>query len=582
VPVAARPEKSKAAAAIASPTMIPHKVSRPKSKGKKGVLFLGLVILVAIVIWKIAPTMVNHRPVGDHVSVTTQEDTEVPIILTATDRDGDELSYRVTKGPSHGRITGVPPGLTYAPESDYNGPDSFTFIVNDGRVDSNPATISITVEAVNDAPSAEAQSVTTAEDTPVLITLIGNDRDADPLTYAVVTGPAHGTLSGVAPDLKYTPSADFAGSDGFIFAVNDGSLDSEPATVSITVTPVNDSPVAKDQDVTTLEDKPVTIDVLRASFDANNDSLTVAAVTQGAHGSVSINEDGTLTYTPNANFYGTDAFTYTISDGKGGTNTATVNVTVTAVNDPPKITSTPRGRVVAAVPYTYQIEAVDPDGQDSLTYLLITGPAGMSIDSSCGLIGWNPSTAQIGSHDVIVKVVDNSSGQASDTQLFSIMVESVPPKRAILTITDGYDQKRQRTLSTQNKTYVVQSSDGQCWETDPGSYTSYDFSDESIPAGATITLVEIWVQHFEQEQFPLGKLQWCIGTGWPSKAVVWVSLDAPVRAGKANKATEAWNVTSVLNSPERINSLQLQVKNNSATAEGKTLVDYIYAVVEWH
>jgi VCBS repeat-containing protein len=454
--------------------------------------------------------------------------------------------------------------------------------VNDGTVDSKPATISITVEAVNDAPSAEAQSVTTAEDTPVLITLIGNDRDADPLTYAVVTGPAHGTLSGVAPDLKYTPSADFAGSDGFIFAVNDGSLDSEPATVSITVTPVNDSPVAKDQDVTTLEDEPVTVDVLRASFDANNDSLTVAAVTQGAHGSVSINEDGTLTYTPNADFYGTDAFTYTISDGKGGTNTATVNVTVTAVNDPPKITSTPPGRAAPGVLYTYEVEAADPDAEDSLTYCLSTKPAGMSIDPACGLIQWTPNDEQMGTHEVVIEVVNGHKPPASDTQSFTITVQPIQPRTTTLTVVDGYDEKNQRTLSTENETWVVQARDGDCWETEFGFYTSYDFSDMSIPADSIIVSVSIYVQHFEQEEFPPGKLQWSVGRGWPSNPVVWVSIDAPVRDGEQNKAVNAWNVTSFVNTVERVNSLQLRVSSNDAVGKRKTLVDYVYAEVTWH
>src|SRR5207244_5743775 len=108
---------------------------------------------------------------------------------------------------------------------------------------SNTATVSITVIPVNDAPVAAVQSVTTTEDTPKAITLSAADVDGDPLTYAIVTGPAHGTLSGTVPNLTYTPAPNYNGPDGFTFKANDGTIDSNVAAVSISVTPVNDPPV---------------------------------------------------------------------------------------------------------------------------------------------------------------------------------------------------------------------------------------------------------------------------------------------------------------------------------------------------
>ena len=103
-----------------------------------------------------------------------------------------------------------------------------------------PPTVSITVTPVNDAPIANAQSVTTNEDTPKAITLTGSDVDGDTLTFSVVSGPTHGALSGTAPNLTYTPASDYHGPDSFTFKANDGTADSNIATVSITVTPVND------------------------------------------------------------------------------------------------------------------------------------------------------------------------------------------------------------------------------------------------------------------------------------------------------------------------------------------------------
>jgi len=293
---------------------------------------------------------VNDPPTANDDSVTTQEDTLVSITLAGSDPDGDAMSYSVVKDPSHGSLSGTGPNLTYTPNANFNGSDSFLFKVNDGTVDSAAATVSITVRPVNDPPTAsyvgakvqknppvaKDDSVTTEEDTPVSITLEGSDPDEDELTYTVAADPSHGKLSGTAPDVRYTPNPDFNGSDSFTFKVSDETADSNTATVSITVTAVNDPPSAKDDSARTQEDTPIeAIDVLTNDTDADDDQLMTAAVTQGTNGSVTINADNTLSYSPKANFYGTDSFTYTVCDGKGGTDTATVNVKVKAVNDAP-------------------------------------------------------------------------------------------------------------------------------------------------------------------------------------------------------------------------------------------------------
>src|SRR5207244_7790085 len=128
-------------------------------------------------------------------------------ILTASDVEGDPLTYAIVAGPAHGTLSGVAPTVTYTPAANYNGPDSFTFKANDGTVDSAIATVAVTVTPVNDAPVATAQSVTTNQDTAKAISLTASDVDGDTLTYVVVTAPTHGTLSGTAPNLTYTPVA---------------------------------------------------------------------------------------------------------------------------------------------------------------------------------------------------------------------------------------------------------------------------------------------------------------------------------------------------------------------------------------
>ncbi len=527
---------------------------------------------------------VNDAPMAYDDSVTTQEDRSVSITLAGGDADGDSLTYRVVKGPSNGSLRGTAPRLRYSPKANFNGSDSFTFKVNDKRTDSEAATVSITVKAVNDAPTANDKRVTTQEDRSVSIRLSGNDPDGDSLSYSVVKGPSQGRLSGTAPRLRYSPMANFNGPDSFSFKVSDKRTDSEAATVSITVKAVNDAPTANDDSVWTHEDMPIAeIDVLANDTDFDDDPLKISAVTQGKNGSVSIDTDNTLRYAPKANFFGNDSFTYTVYDGKNGTDTATVNVKVKAVNDAPSLTSTPVTTATVDALYTYDVDAADPDAGDTLTYSLTIKPAGMTIDAATGLIEWTPASAQAGANDVAVKVIDNGSVPASQTQSFTITA-SLPstPATTVLSTTDDYNKKGKTILSAACKGGIVQASDDNRGETESGLYTSYDFSDVSIPAGVEITSVVLYVEHFEQEQFPAGKLQWSAGTGWPSNPVVWASINAPVYEGEPNEATDLWDVTSLVDTPEKVNSLQLQVRNNDDVTKRKTLVDCIYAVVEWN
>src|SRR5207237_10411132 len=132
---------------------------------------------------------------------------------------------------------GADRNLIYTPAGNLNGSESFTFKLNDGTVDGNTATVSITVTPVNDAPTANAQNVTTAEDNAANISLTGSDVDGDALTFAIVAGPVHGTLTGAGANRTYTPDANYNGPDSFTFKVNDGAVDGNNATVTITVTP---------------------------------------------------------------------------------------------------------------------------------------------------------------------------------------------------------------------------------------------------------------------------------------------------------------------------------------------------------
>ena len=524
---------------------------------------------------------VNDPPVANNIDVSVMEDMPIPVTLVGIDPDGDSLAYSIVTKPSNGILSGTEPNMSYTPNTNFNGLDSFTFRVSDGTLNSIPGTVSLLVNPADDPPIANGNNVTVTEDLVSHIMLTGSDPDGDPLTYSVLRTPNHGKLSGTAPNLIYTPDPNFSWLDSFTFRVNDGKSDSVPATVMISVTPVNDPPTAKDDKIVTQEDTPATIDVLANDTEVDNELITISEITEGKSGLVTKNNDGTLTYTPNKNFSGTDTFTYTVTDRAGEKDTATVRIEVIGVNDPPVIISKPVTEAMVGVLYSYNIRAAEPDREDTLTYSLVAQPAGMKIDSLTGLIQWKPIETQKATHNVVVKVVDSYSVPASDTQEFSIIVNPTPPKTATLTIVDGYDQRTRKTLSTDGKANIVKVSNDKWHEIKAGSYISYNFSDVSVPAGATVSSVVIYVEHFEEEQFVPGKMQWQVGTGWPGNPAVWVSANAPVRKGQKNEAVDSWDITSFVNTPEKVRSLQLQIANNDIASRKMTLVDNIYAVVEW-
>jgi|GEM_PF-5977382 len=175
----------------------------------------------------------NSAPTVEDVHVSTPEDTSVNITIPATDPDGDALVFSYTT-PGNGTLTGTGASVTYTPNANFFGEDSFQVTVSDGEKQAT-ATVSVTVTPVNDAPVAASASVTVSYNTSTPITLTATDVEGDALTYTVTAPPANGTLSGTGAMLLYTPNADFQGADSFTFTASDGAQTSNTATVSITV-----------------------------------------------------------------------------------------------------------------------------------------------------------------------------------------------------------------------------------------------------------------------------------------------------------------------------------------------------------
>jgi lysophospholipase L1-like esterase len=191
---------------------------------------------------RVYPVAANHPPVANPASLETGEDSPLAIALGGSDPDGDDLTFVVTVFPTHGALGGTAPNVTYTPAANFNGADSFTFTVSDGIAAPVAGTVSITVQPFNDAPVANNQSLQTNEDTALPVTLTGNDVDGNTLAYQVTGGPAHGMLSGNAPNLTYTPTANFHGADSFTYTVSDGIAAPVAGTVSISVIEVGGTP----------------------------------------------------------------------------------------------------------------------------------------------------------------------------------------------------------------------------------------------------------------------------------------------------------------------------------------------------
>jgi hypothetical protein len=279
-----------------------------------------------------AAASANHPPVANDIAVALNEDTPAAFTLAASDPDGNALTFSVLTSPGHGTLGGTAPNLTYVPGANFNGADAFTFKASDGSADSNPATVNLTISPVNDRPTAEAKTLTVAEDGSANAILSGFDLDGDALTFAVSAPPAHGTLSGTAPNLVYSPAPDFNGADSFAYTAADAALTSEPAVFSITVTPVNDAPVANGNTYAVNEDSPLAITL--TGSDPDGDALSYGIVTPLQHGTLSGTAPN-LTYQPQANFSGTDGFTFRTFDGTVYSGSATVLIQVTNQNDPP-------------------------------------------------------------------------------------------------------------------------------------------------------------------------------------------------------------------------------------------------------
>ncbi|MGH1368913.1 MAG: Ig-like domain-containing protein, partial [Maritimibacter sp.] len=387
-------------------------------------------------------TPVNDAPDTNPDDTSTLEGTpvEIPVLANDSDPEGDPLEVIDTTDPTHGTVSVNPDGtIEYTPEADYTGTDTFTYTVSDGNGGTATDTVTIdvlpdgtnTVDAVND-------EYVVPEDTSIIVDLTENDSDpeGDDFSVTSITQPSHGTAE-LLPDgtVQYTPEPNFEGTDIFTYTVTDEFGATDVATVSLTVPEVEDDPDAEDDLDVTAVNTPVTIDVLANDEDPDGDDLSVSDTTDPDHGTLSVNPDGTIEYTPEADFTGTDTFTYTVTDGNGNTDIATVTVVVEPDGDNrPPVATDDEDRTPIETPVVIDVLAndSDPDGDD-LTVLEATTPDGtVEIDPVTGELTFTPADDFTGPATITYTIADEEG--LTDTATVTVMVND-----GIVEGTDGAD-----------------------------------------------------------------------------------------------------------------------------------------------
>ena len=421
---------------------------------------------------------VNNPPVAANDSYSTDEN--APLVVSTggvlandTDAAGNPLTASLVAGPQHGTLTLNPDGtFTYTPAANFSGTDGFSYQANDGSADSNVAAVTIAVNPVATPPNAMNDHYSVAENAPLSTDaasgVLRNDTDAtgDPLSASLVEGPAHGILTLNADgSFDYTPDANFSGTDGFTYVANDGGVASSVAAATITVDPVNTPPASVNDSYSATADTPLNVDaasgVLANDTDVDGDALTANLVAGPQHGSLTLNADGSFSYTPAAGYMGADQFTYQAFDGQADGNVATVSIVVAAkVNQPPvaaddaySVTANQTLNVPAA-----GVLANDTDAEgDPLTAAMVDAPQhGTLTLNADGSFSYTPAAGYVGADSFTYHANDGTSD--SNLATVSISVNAAVNHRPVAA-NDVYSTQQDSPLNVSSSGVLANDTD---------------------------------------------------------------------------------------------------------------------------
>ncbi len=423
--------------------------------------------------------------------------------MSGDDIDGDSLTYSLASGVSNGTLDcsniDVDQTCTYLPDENFNGDDSFTFGVDDGHGETDTATVTIPVNPVNDAPTADnvpAGQVSTFQEVEVQVNLPVDDVDLDwegeALTCSTGTSaPSNGTATYNDCVLSYTSDDGFVGDETFDYEVcDDGSNGSVLcAEASVTITVNNRQPTAFDISADLDEDGQV--DLTLNGSDPDGDPLTCSLASGASNGTATVNPDCTATYEPDADFNGNDSFQFQVDDGLGGTDTATVSLSVTAVNDEPTIQAIADRTIAEDAELTVDVACTDVDTPSSnLTVSAANLPSGASFTADgdgTGTVTYTPAFTVVSHPDSSETFPDPlircDDGSLNDSEGFQITVNDT--NRDPSTSADSYSADEDTALSVDAASGVLSNdsdADGDDLSVNPSA------SDATSAQGGSITI----------------------------------------------------------------------------------------------
>ncbi len=384
----------------------------------------------------------------DTQTTTVNTPVAVPILVNDTEPCDRPLSPTILQQPTNGTAVVNGDGtVTYSPNTDYTGTDSFVYGAcsdcedpnNTGQRFCDEATVTITIPTEVQPPTTplnpQPDVAQTPFETPIDVAVLNNDTGSG-LTVTSVSQPQNGTATSINPNgaVTYSPNAGFSGVDNFFYTVCDASDNCREVLVTITVLPdvaAPQPPIANNDVATTLPNQSVNIAVTGNDSDPENGPLVIGEVTQPSNGTAEPNPDGTIKYTPNPDFTGQDNFTYTVCDNQGMCATATVSVTVNGTNTPsnrPPLAVDNQGTTQQNTPITISIlgNDSDPDGHQ-ITPTIIANPTNGTVALQAdGSVIYTPTNGYIGTDFFTYQICDNGTPSLCDTAVVQIMIVEPP------------------------------------------------------------------------------------------------------------------------------------------------------------